>query len=1040
MSDKLPAVTSPVPRDLRNFLDRVRDVLKTTGVDGLVTVRQLAQLNLVRVDAQGNLRVVTDAGGALPPPPAPTNVVANAAIQNIIVEWDRPNYRGHAYAEVWGAGVDDFSLAVLIGSAPGGIYVDSVGPSITRYYWIRFVNEDDVRGPFNSISGTVATTGPDVEYILGLLSGRITSSELATSLTERINLIDGPDSLAGSVNARLAVVQGQVNDLLNIPAWDDTITYIQGEQVTFAGGLYIALQGSTNVSPNDTDFWQRIGDYTTLGDAVAAQAVQISQLDDGLGAAVTQTNALATQLRGTYDGTDLSLVTSGLIFQERQARNTADSALASDITTLTAFTNTRTRTFYQNTPPTATTLVVGDNWVDTRASYAPEYAAQDYSVSLNRIYRWTGTEWVEAPDSAFADSFAAIEIERVARATADEAFATQITTLQTNVDGNTAAIQQEVIARTTADQALASDITTLQVSVGENTAAIQQEATVRAQETGELFAQYTVKIDTNGYVSGFGLASTANNSTPFSEFVIRADSFSVASPSGPGITPIVPFVVNTTQQTINGVTVPPGVYMDAAFIKNGTITNAKIGNAAIDDAKIANLSASKITAGSVAVGEFVASSNYVGGIQGWRIDGNGTAEFSNAVVRGTVFATDGRFVGEIIAEGAGGNRARMFSGDFEVYKQVPNVGQVLYKAISRVETGVATNDVVVTIPGYFVNQPRVLVSPANIQFYNAAFANQSQSVQCEARNIEQTAVGSMVWRFRPVATLSLAANTGQTVVNEASGTISTGWLSSQYVTPANTQNITPSVTLASNRGTGSSGVFYRRSVRWRVQYFSGGVWVNGPFTTVALSDSVNASVVSTATFTFPSVGTWTFRIETEAFDTDGTTFGSAEFETTTDSISRTGAVTVSVGVNESATRSLNYTPSYTLPSGWTLVSVTYNYNYNYAIEYFGTNPPNASITGSGLFLVSGSGTSLTRTHTTSSNSLTFSVTAGFIDFSRASSASLTLNSATGTVTRTRPLTNSTTANNSFSFNAYDFTLSAAQVLATGTLNWIAIGE
>jgi hypothetical protein len=687
MSDKLPAVTSQVPRDLRNFLDRVRDVLKTTGVDGLVTVRQLAQLNLVRVDAQGNLRVVTDAGGALPPPPAPTNVVANAAIQNIIVEWDRPNYRGHAYAEVWGAGVDDFSLAVLIGSAPGGIYVDSVGPSITRYYWIRFVNEDDVRGPFNSISGTVATTGPDVEYILGLLAGRITESELFDTLSERINLIDGPGSLAGSVNARLAVVQGQVNDLLNIPAWDDTITYTQGEQVTFAGGLYIALQGSTNISPNDTDYWQRIGDYTTLGDAVAAQAIQISELDDGLGAAVTQTNALATQLRGTYDGTDLSLVTSGLIFSERQARNTADSALASDITTLTAFTNTRTRTFYQNTPPTATTLVVGDNWVDTRASYAPEYAAQDYSIGLNRIYRWTGTEWVEAPDSAIADNFAAIEIERVARATADEAFATQITTLQTNVDNNTSAIQQEVTARTTADEAFATQLTTLQAQVDEDIAvAIQQEATVRAQETGELFAQYTVKIDTNGYVSGFGLASTANNSTPFSEFVIRADSFSVASPSGPGITPIVPFVVNTTEQTINGVTVPPGVYMDAAFIKNGTITNAKIGDAAIDNAKIADLSADKINAGFLSadriesgtidakianidaavitsgfinnariqdasiseakiqdatistakIADVLQSTNYAAGSEGWRINKAGDMEINSATFRGTI--------------------------------------------------------------------------------------------------------------------------------------------------------------------------------------------------------------------------------------------------------------------------------------------------------------------------------------------------------------------------------------------------------------------
>jgi hypothetical protein len=113
-----------------------------------------------------------------------------------------------------------------------------------------------------------------------------------------------------------------------------------------------------------------------------------------------------------------------------------------------------------------------------------------------------------------------------------------------------------------------------------------------------------------------------------------------------------PFIVNSSPQTINGVAVPAGVFMDAAFIKNGTITNAKIGNAAIDDAKIANLSAGKITAGSLSVGSFVQSSNYIAGSQGWKIDGGGTAEFQNAVVRGTVFATNGQFYGTLLGGAA----------------------------------------------------------------------------------------------------------------------------------------------------------------------------------------------------------------------------------------------------------------------------------------------------------------------------------------------------------------------------------------------------
>jgi len=176
-------------------------------------------------------------------------------------------------------------------------------------------------------------------------------------------------------------------------------------------------------------------------------------------------------------------------------------------------------------------------------------------------------------------------------------------------------------------------------------AAVQTEITTRATQTGELFAKYTVKIDTNGYVSGFGLASTANNATPFSEFIVRADSFAIASPSGPGIAPAEPFIVRTTPTTIGGVSVPVGVYMQDAFIQNGTITNAKIANLAVDDAKIASLSVSKLTAGSIAVGQHAQSTGYVAGSSGWRINGNGTAEFSGVVVRGTIFASQGAIGG-----------------------------------------------------------------------------------------------------------------------------------------------------------------------------------------------------------------------------------------------------------------------------------------------------------------------------------------------------------------------------------------------------------
>jgi hypothetical protein len=144
--------------------------------------------------------------------------------------------------------------------------------------------------------------------------------------------------------------------------------------------------------------------------------------------------------------------------------------------------------------------------------------------------------------------------------------------------------------------AQASYIDQVNAAVGTNTAAIQAEATARANADGTLFGQYTVKVDLNGYVSGFGLASTVNNATPSSEFIVRADRFSIASP---GQTTIIPFIVQTSPTTINGVPVDPGVYITDAVIRNGTITTAKIGLAQIDDARIASISAAKISTGSL---------------------------------------------------------------------------------------------------------------------------------------------------------------------------------------------------------------------------------------------------------------------------------------------------------------------------------------------------------------------------------------------------------------------------------------------------------
>lgn len=113
-------------------------------------------------------------------------------------------------------------------------------------------------------------------------------------------------------------------------------------------------------------------------------------------------------------------------------------------------------------------------------------------------------------------------------------------------------------------------------------AAVSTQATVQATTDGGLLAQYTVKVDANGYVAGYGLASTLVDGTPSSAFIIRADSFAVGPNSTiAGVTPAYTFLVQATATTIGGESVPAGVYFNNAYIQNGSFETIKLANQAI---------------------------------------------------------------------------------------------------------------------------------------------------------------------------------------------------------------------------------------------------------------------------------------------------------------------------------------------------------------------------------------------------------------------------------------------------------------------------
>lgn len=566
-------------------------------------------------------------GGATPdptPPPTPTGFEVSAGLSFIAITHDTPTYtqgHGHDRTLVYGAQwplttstAPTFSSAVPLGTFQGTFGVVPANPGTRWCLWIKWQSVDGYASvdPAGGTNGKQATTAYDPTVLLTALVGQITRSQLYSDIGTPIDLITAPATTAGSVNARIKVeTDARILDITNeITARSngDTTTYNNAKAYT--DGYTYSTAGVDSAIAAKADILRAefaTGDTTTYNSAKSyaeTWAYSRSQADAAIAAS-------ASTLATNYAASDATTLTSAQTYTQTYAysKSASDSALA----TL----NTSIRTDFAAAD--ATTLASAQSFTYSRS-------AIDGSIS--------------SMATTLRGEFAAAD-------------GTTLTSAQNYVNAN-------AYAKSTGE-ALASTVSTLSTSINTPTsgnnptyAALQTEASTRATQTGELYAQYTVKVDVNGYVSGFGLASTANSATPTSSFIVRADKFAISSPSGPGISPITPFVVNTVSQTENGVTIPPGVYMDGAYIRNLTAGIARLGNAWVDDAKIANLSAAKLTVGDGTVGGNLKSSSFgygSGGTAGagWLLTPGGSAYLNNAVVYGTIYAGSGVFGGSLSA-------------------------------------------------------------------------------------------------------------------------------------------------------------------------------------------------------------------------------------------------------------------------------------------------------------------------------------------------------------------------------------------------------
>lgn len=304
-------------------------------------------------------------------------------------------------------------------------------------------------------------------------------------------------------------------------------------EATLVDDRQARVDGDTALSTQITTLNSSVvNNYNTLNSAIQAESTARST---AVSSEATQRETLAAQLRGTYTGTNPALLSTGLLYTERQARISAEQAISSSVTALSATVNQNTAaiTSEASTRATADTALsnsfntlsaqVNDSTTGlpaTRAKLLNDYytkASTDSAISaavLNLVsntglattlgayvtsanlnqnyYTKTATDSaISAATTTLASTINGTLSNYVTVATLTNDYFTKsgtnsaistavqnlvsVTGLNTTLQGyaNVAALQSEQTARTNADNALASQISTAQTTAANNLAAAQ---------------------------------------------------------------------------------------------------------------------------------------------------------------------------------------------------------------------------------------------------------------------------------------------------------------------------------------------------------------------------------------------------------------------------------------------------------------------------------------------------------------------------------------------------------------------------------------
>ncbi|GFE72365.1 DUF1983 domain-containing protein [Novosphingobium sp. TCA1] len=312
-------------------------------------------------------------------------------------------------------------------------------------------------------------------------------------------------------------------------------------------------------------------------DLTVEQEARISE-DAAIVRSVETLNTAVETDRGTFQAA---------LQTERTARSTRDEALAQEIVLLGAKLTTDTGTAVETAiVEERTARVTADEALTLRLDQQASKIGQNEANFSDQI-----KTLVDADSSlstritnqqAQWESFTNGKVTAIDRsireviADGDTALGQRIDTLSAQVggaDGWQAALQEERRVRAEQDGSLSQQIVNATAGYGNRFVAIEQNIGAQANAIGGLNAQYTIRINNEGRIAGFGLAS--NNGV--SEFAVAADRFLVAAPGyAEPVFEIVGGQVRMRQAIVDRLTVDQGqirnLQVDTLQIRGGAVT------------------------------------------------------------------------------------------------------------------------------------------------------------------------------------------------------------------------------------------------------------------------------------------------------------------------------------------------------------------------------------------------------------------------------------------------------------------------------------